>query len=135
MERATGIGGIFFKVENPEKTRNWYKENLGLNTDEFGSNFEWRQADEGTEKAFTQWSPFKKSSDYFEQDFMINYRVTNLETLVEELKLKGVKFVDEITSHDYGKFVHILDGDGSRVELWEPFDEEYDKMVGDGRTK
>jgi catechol 2,3-dioxygenase-like lactoylglutathione lyase family enzyme len=135
MERATGIGGIFFKVDDPEKTRDWYKEHLGLNTDKHGSSFEWRQADEGTRKAFTQWSPFKKSSDYFDSNFMINYRVTNLEGLVAELKEKGVVVIDEITSHDFGKFIHIVDGDGTRVELWEPVDEEYDKIVGEGRTK
>ena len=135
MERATGIGGVFFKVKNPEETRAWYKEHLGLNTDEYGSNFEWRQADDGSKKGFTQWSPFKNTSDYFDSNFMINYRVTNLEAFVAELKEKGVTIIDEITSHDYGKFVHIKDGDGASVELWEPNDEEYDKIVGDGRTK
>ena len=52
MARVTGIGEVFFKVKDPEKTRNWYKEHLGFNTDEYGSNFEWRQADAGTEKRF-----------------------------------------------------------------------------------
>ncbi len=135
MTRATGIGGIFFKVADPEKTRQWYKDHLQLGTDDYGSNFEWRQADEGTAKGFTQWSPFKQSSDYFAGQFMINYRVTNLEALVEELRAKGVEIVDQIDSQEIGKFVHIIDGDGTRVELWEAFDDEYDKMVGDGRTK
>jgi len=135
VERVTGIGGVFFKVNDPEKTRAWYQEHLGLNTDKYGSNFEWRQADEGIEKAFTQWSPFSDSSDYFDGNFMINYRVTNLELIIKELEEKGVSIVGEITTHDFGKFVHILDGDGTRVELWEPNDEEYDKIVGDGRTK
>ena len=135
MERVTGIGGVFFKVEDPEKTREWYKEHLGLNTDEYGSNFEWRQADEGELKGFTQWSPFKETSDYFDEQFMINYRVTDLEALVAELEAKGVTVVDEIETQGYGKFVHIIDNDGTRVELWEPNDIEYDKMVGEGRTK
>ena len=135
MERVTGIGGVFFKVKDTEKTRQWYRDHLGFNIDQYGTNFEWRQADEGTLKGFTQWSPFKEDSDYFEQEFMINYRVTDLDGLIEELREKGVTIVDEIESQDFGKFVHIIDGDGSKVELWEPNDEEYDKMLGEGRTK
>ena len=135
MERVTGIGGVFFKVKDTEKTRQWYRDHLGFNIDQYGTNFEWRQADEGTLKGFTQWSPFKEDSDYFEQEFMINYRVTDLDGLIKELREKGVTIVDEIESQDFGKFVHIIDGDGSKVELWEPNDEEYDKMLGEGRTK
>ena len=135
MERVTGIGGVFFKVKDTEKTRQWYRDHLGFNIDQYGTNFEWRQADEGTLKGFTQWSPFKEDSDYFEQEFMINYRVTDLDGLIKELREKGVNIVDEIESQDFGKFVHIIDGDGSKVELWEPNDEEYDKMLGEGRTK
>jgi catechol 2,3-dioxygenase-like lactoylglutathione lyase family enzyme len=134
-KRATGVGGIFFKVKDPEKTRDWYKEHLGFNTDQYGTNFEWREADEGTEKGFTQWSPFKSDSDYFAGDFMINYRVENIDELLEELKAKGVEIVSDVTSEDYGKFVHIIDGDGQRVELWEPNNRYYDEMVGEGRTK
>lgn len=65
---------------------------------------------------------------------MINYRVENLEWLVEQLKNEGVTILDKIESFDYGKFVHILDGEGNKVELWEPKDEEYDKIII-GRTK
>ena len=135
MKRVTGIGGVFFKVKDPSMTRDWYKQHLGFNTDEYGSNFEWRQADEGVKKGFTQWSPFKESSSYFDQDFMINYRVSNLDGLLDDLRTKGVEIVDEVQQEDYGKFVHIIDGDGNKVELWEPNDESYDDMVGEGRTK
>ena len=135
MKRVTGIGGVFFKVKDPSMTRDWYKQHLGFNTDEYGSNFEWRQADEGVKKGFTQWSPFNENSSYFDQDFMINYRVPDLEGLLEDLKAKGVEIVDEVQQEDYGKFVHIIDGDGNKVELWEPNDESYDDMVGEGRTK
>ena len=135
MKRVTGIGGVFFKVKDPAMTRDWYKQHLGFNTDEYGSNFEWRQADEGVKKGFTQWSPFKESSSYFDQDFMINYRVSNLDGLLDDLRTKGVEIVDEVQQEDYGKFVHIIDGDGNKVELWEPNDESYDDMVGEGRTK
>lgn len=135
--RVTGIGGIFFKSENPQKLKEWYNKHLGLQTDQWGTNFEWRQADEGTQKGFTQWSPFTETTTYFEpstRDFMVNYRVENLEALIEELKNNGVTILDEIEEYEYGKFVHILDLEGNKVELWEPDDEEYDNLV-EGRTK
>jgi predicted enzyme related to lactoylglutathione lyase len=137
MKKVTGIGGIFFKCEDPAEMKEWYKKHLGLETDEYGTNFEWRQADAPDQKGFTQWSPFEKKSAYFgspEQKVMINYRVENLEVLLEQLRNEGVEIVDEVEEHDYGKFVHILDGEGNRVELWEPVDTAYDKIVK-GRTK
>lgn len=137
MKKVTGIGGIFFKSEDPQKLKNWYNKHLGLQTDQWGTNFEWRQADKGDEKGFTQWSPFSETTTYFEpseRDFMINYRVENLEALVAELESEGVTILDEIKEYEYGKFVHILDGEGNKIELWEPVDSEYDKLV-EGRTK
>lgn len=65
---------------------------------------------------------------------MINYRVENLELLVEELRKEGVTIVDKIESYDYGKFIHILDLEGNSIELWEPNDVEFEKLEG-GRTK
>ncbi|HET7896146.1 MAG TPA: VOC family protein, partial [Flavisolibacter sp.] len=79
----------------------------------------------------TNWSPFKETTKYFEpsaREFMINYRVENLEALVEELKQNGVTVLDAIETYDYGKFVHILDAEGNKVELWEPNDTEYEKL-------
>ena len=137
MKRVTGIGGIFFKCQHPEKLRNWYQTHLGINTDEYGSCFEWKQADKPTEKGFTQWSPMSESTNYMApstREFMINYRVENLEALVEILKKEGVIFTDEITQFEYGKFVHLLDLEGNKIELWEPNDIEFDKIVV-GRTK
>ena len=137
MKRVTGIGGIFFKCKDPDKVKEWYKTHLGLATDQYGTSFEWRLADDPNQKGFSQWSPFAESTKYFqpsEKEFMINYRVENLEALVEALKKEGVTIVDEIESFEYGKFVHIMDVEGNKIELWEPVDEEYDKLV-DGRTK
>jgi len=137
MKKVTGIGGIFFKCKNPEKVKVWYKAHLGLQTDEYGTNFEWRQASDSTKKGFTQWSPFSDSTKYFglsKQTFMINYRVENLVSLVEQLEKEGVTIVDKIESYSYGKFVHILDIEGNKVELWEPIDLEYGKFPG-GITK
>ncbi len=73
-------------------------------------------------KGLTQWNPFKESTKYFEpstRDFMINYRVENLEALVEELRKGNVTIVDKIEDSEYGKFVHILDLEGNKIELWE----------------
>ena len=129
--RVTGIGGIFFKCKDPKKMREWYKVHLGLNSSQYGAVFEWRHATDSTQKGFTTWSLFRDSSKYFApstKDFMINYRVDNLTTLVEELKKEDVTIVDKIETADYGKFVHILDAEGNKVELWEPNDVAYDKL-------
>jgi predicted enzyme related to lactoylglutathione lyase len=137
MKRVTGIGGIFFKCKDPNKVKEWYKKHLGLNTDQYGTNFEWWQGADPTKKGFTQWSPFAEATKYFEpstKDFMINYRVENLELLIEQLKKEGVTIVDTIETFEYGKFVHIVDVEGNKVELWEPNDIEYDRFDG-GRTK
>ena len=137
MKKVTGIGGIFFKCKDPDKMKEWYKKHLGLATDQYGTSFEWRQGDDASKKGFTQWSPFSDTTKYFqpsEKEFMINYRVADLEALVAELRSEGVTIVDNIETFEYGKFVHILDEEGNKIELWEPVDEEYDKIV-DGRTK
>jgi predicted enzyme related to lactoylglutathione lyase len=126
MKKVTGIGGIFFKCTDPNKMKEWYKTHLGLDTNEYGANFEWRDAEDSTKKGSTTWSPFAEKTKYFEpstKDFMINYRVENLEALVEQLKNEGVTIVDTIETYDYGKFVHIMDVEGNKIELWEPVDE------------
>ena len=131
MKRVTGIGGIFFKCKDPGKMREWYKTHLGLNTNQYGAVFEWRQAVDSTKKGFSQWTPFKEKTKYFEpstKEFMINYRVENLGTLVEELKKEGVTVTDTIETFDYGKFVHIMDMEGNKIELWELNDIEYEKL-------
>ncbi len=137
MKKVTGIGGIFFKCSEPDIIKEWYQKHLGLNVDTYGTNFEWRQSDFPQRKGFSQWSIFSHQSTHMSpsnKDFMINYRVENIEKLVEELKENGIRILDEIETFDYGKFVHLMDPEGNKVELWEPNDEEYDKLV-DGRTK
>lgn len=124
MGRIKGIGGVFFKCQDADMVKEWYREKLGMITDEYGAGFTWYQ-DDKTEKGFTQWSPFESSSDYFDpskKEFMINYIVEDLETLKTELESKGVKILDEISEYEYGKFLHILDPEGNKVELWEPKD-------------
>jgi predicted enzyme related to lactoylglutathione lyase len=110
---------------------------LGFNTDKYGTTFEWREGSDTTQKGFTQWSPFSETTKYFApstKDFMINYRVENLITLTEELRKEGVTILDTVETFDYGKFVHIMDIEGNKIELWQANNIEYDKIVG-GRTK
>ncbi|MFA5011500.1 MAG: VOC family protein [Ignavibacteria bacterium] len=137
MKKVTGIGGIFFKCKDPEKVKEWYKAHLGLNIDKYGTSFEWRYSENPEQKGFLQWSPFPENTKYFtpsEKEFMINYRVEDLEKLVEELRESGVTILDEIEAFEYGKFVHILDLEGNKIELWEPNDSEYEK-IAEGKTK
>lgn len=131
--RVTGIGGIFFFSDNPEETKKWYSKNLGLETNEWGSSFEYRNASRPDEINYLQWSPFTKGSEYFapsKKEFMINYRVQNIEGLVVKLKINGVSIVDEIETFEYGKFVHIMDPEGNKIELWEPIDSIFTEMGG-----
>jgi catechol 2,3-dioxygenase-like lactoylglutathione lyase family enzyme len=126
IKKVTGIGGIFFKCKDPKKMTEWDKNHLGLNTNPYGgATFDWYEGADSTKKGQTQWQPFAETTKYFApstKDFMINYRVENLEALVDELKKNGVTIVDAIENVDYGKFVHILDGEGNKVQLWEPKD-------------
>lgn len=130
-KKATGIGGIFFKCKDPQKLREWYHENLGLSINEYGSVFEWRQGADSAKKGFTQWSPFKETTKYFNpstKDFMINYRVEDLEHLLQDLKTNGVIVTDTIETYEYGKFLHIMDIEGNKIELWEPNDIVFERM-------
>jgi len=131
LKKVTGIGGIFFKCKDPKQLREWYQQNLGLQTNQYGAVFEWRQGADTTKKGFTQWSPFSEKTSYFQpspKDFMINYRVDNLNALVEQLRRDHVTILDSIEVVDYGKFVHILDVEGNKVELWEANDEQYEAL-------
>ena len=121
--------------------REWYKTHLGLQVNQYGSVFEWYQGADSTKKGFSQWSPFRETTKYFEpstKDFMINYRVADLVSLVDQLKKEGVTICDTIQAYDYGKFIHIMDLEGNKIELWEPNDIEYEKLgvqVGSTTTK
>jgi predicted enzyme related to lactoylglutathione lyase len=131
MKRVTGIGGIFFKCKDPKKLREWYQTHLGLNTNQYGTVFQWYQGADSTKKGFSQWSPFKETTKYFEpstKEYMINYRVEDLESLVVELKKEGVIITDTLQTVEYGKFVHIMDIEGNKIELWEPNDIVYEKL-------
>jgi len=131
--RVTGIGGIFFFSKNPKETNEWYGKNLGLAIDEWGSPFEFRNANRPEEINYLRWSPFDEKTDYFkpsDKHFMINYRVNNMEGLVKKLRDNGVTILDDIQEYEYGKFVHIMDNEGNKIELWEPIDSVFTAMGG-----
>ncbi len=132
--RVTGIGGIFFLAEDPGSLSDWYGNNLGLAIDPYGSPFEFRNALRPDEVNYLRWSPFPDSSTYFApsgKNFMINYRVNNLEGLLRKLKASGAEVLDEVIELEYGKFVHILDPEGNKIELWEPVDSVLTRMGGE----
>jgi len=124
--KVTGIGGIFFFSDNPKDTKDWYAKNLGFDVNEWGSvSFDSRNVNRPEEINSLQWSPFKNGDAHFEpskKEFMINYLVQNIEGLVKQLKANGVTVLDEIATYDFGKFVHIMDAEGNKIELWEPAD-------------
>lgn len=138
MKKVKGIGGIFFKCKDPKKVKEWYNKHLGMKTDEYGTNFVSRDDDDPSVKTFLQWSPFSDNTDYFspgKKDFMINYRVDDLEALMKELKAGGVKIIHKIKEYPYGKFAQIMDIEGNQIELWEPSPEEYEKIVEEEQNK
>jgi predicted enzyme related to lactoylglutathione lyase len=131
MKKVTSIGGVFFKCKDPKKVREWYEAHLGFSVNQYGAVFEWRQGADSSKKGFTQWSPFNEKTKYFEpstKDFMINYRVENLEALLDQLKKDSVTITDNVQTAEYGKFVHIMDIEGNKIELWEPNDIEFEKL-------
>lgn len=125
MKRVTGLGGIFFKSEDPNRLYEWYEKHLGLEREPDGSAvvFRWRQDDETAAPGVTVWSIFPKTTTYFgptHSSFMMNFRVENLDTLLEVLRAEGVQIDEKREEYAYGKFAWITDPEGNRIELWEP---------------
>lgn len=119
--RILGIGGIFFKSNDPKTDKAWYADNLGLNGNDYGVTFEYKNANDNSTQ-YLQWSPFSDDSTYFEpsnNEFMINYVVDDLDAFLDKLAAKGIQPVGEIIRESYGNFAHILDGNGRKIELWE----------------
>jgi catechol 2,3-dioxygenase-like lactoylglutathione lyase family enzyme len=118
MARITGLGGVFYKVADTERTAAWYRDTLGLGG-EWGIMFPWKVEAGG--EAYSLLSAFKASSDYFapsQAGFMVNLRVDDLDGLVAELEAKGIEILGR-QDEDYGRFAWILDCDGLKLELWE----------------
>ena len=126
MAGVIGIGGVFIKYKNPNEMRNWYKAVLGMTTNDYGVLFSFNNPN--NKVGYLQLSPFEKESDYFgdkQQQVMLNLRVSELEKFKAILIAHNVKIVDEIETYDYGKFLHIEDPEGNRIELWEPVDDVF----------
>jgi len=111
MEKITGIGGVFFKAQDAEALRRWYGEHLGIDVDP-----NWG----GAQFADTVWCIFKASSNYFDKPCMINYRVSNLDAMLAQLRAAGVEVVDKIDESEFGRFGWAVDPEGNRIELWQP---------------
>jgi lactoylglutathione lyase len=125
VERVTGIGGIFFKAQDPARMTEWYAKNLGIESTEFGAEFHWRDAERPEEKGQTVWSLFPADTDYFgpsAQTFMVNYRVANLDRMLEQLRRNGISEI-KVEDSGYGRFAWFTDPEGNRIELWEPIEE------------
>ncbi len=124
--RVTGIGGFFFKTKNPNAVKEWYRNHLGFNTDDYGTTFWWKDI-KGNDCS-TQWSPFSAETTYFEpsqKEFMQNFRVQDLESLLKKISQEGVTIVGDMQTYEYGKFAWILDLEGNKIELWEPIDSAF----------
>ncbi len=120
MKKVTGIGGIFLKCRDRDKTREWYQTHLGITMDDWGAQMNWK--DEPHPEAYSLLSFFRRSTDYFdpsEQPFMLNLRVADLDGLVAELRDAGVPLIGEPLSEEFGKFAWIMDPEGNKIELWE----------------
>lgn len=123
MKRVTGLGGVFFRCDDKAATQAWYKEHLGVDTSDFGAVFTWREREQPEEVGYTVWGTFAQDTDYFgatDQPIMMNYRVADLDALLEALKAEGVAIVKGPETEPNGKFAWIEDNEGRRVELWEP---------------
>lgn len=125
-KRVTGIGGVFFKAKNPKKLGAWYAQHLGLPVDPNwgGCAFDWRDAKDPKKKGTTAWSLFPADTKYLggsKQGLMMNYRVANLKKVIAELKKEKV-WIDPkgIEASEFGQFAWIKDGEGNRIELWQP---------------
>ena len=120
MKRVIGIGGIFLRCKDVERSRQWYATHLGISMESWGAQFNFK--DDPSPDAYNLLSFFKQEIDYFAPSttsFMLNLRVENLDALVIALKAEGVELIGDPMEMEYGKFAWVLDPDGNKIELWE----------------
>lgn len=130
--RITGFGGVLFKADNPKALREWYKNTLGFNCDEYGTNFVSRYEADPTKRQCMLWAPFKSDTKYFlpsQKPYMLSYRVSNIEEMYDILYDNEVLITDTIQVTAYGKYFHFIDIEANKVELWEPNDSIYNKFT------
>ena len=122
MKRVTGIGGIFFKARDPKALGAWYRDHLGLDVGDWGGTvFEWGGPDSA--EGMTIWSAFAEDTRYFEPSqspFMLNFRVDDLDALLDALRTEGCEVMPDTQASEQGKFGWVIDPEGNKVELWEP---------------
>ncbi|MFO0938163.1 MAG: VOC family protein [Gemmataceae bacterium] len=120
MERVLGIGGVFFKAHDPKKLADWYRENLGISVEIGQISGVFNSTAEGE---ITAWSTFPEDTQYFgggNQSFMLNYRVENLEKMLNQLRVAGAKVDEKVEEFPYGRFGWAYDPEGNRFEMWQP---------------
>ena len=123
MKRVTGIGGIFFKSNDPAALREWYRRHLGIEAQEWGAVFNWKDDENPTGTGTTVWNIFKSETTYFAPStspFMINYRVADLPALLAALREEGCTVDEKMDESEFGKFGWVMDPEGNRIELWQP---------------
>ncbi|HUI41849.1 MAG TPA: VOC family protein [Terriglobia bacterium] len=123
-KRVTGIGGIFFKAEDAPSLLAWYEKHLGIKAEPWGGTaFTWQYADGSGRTGQTVWAIFPRDTGNFKNsraNHMLNYRVENLDALLEQLAGEGVEIDPKRENSDFGRFAWITDPEGNRIELWEP---------------
>ncbi len=122
LEQVTGIGGVFFKAKDSKGMVAWYRKNLGIQSKGGYTDFTWRDKDHPEETGHTAWRIFPTNTTYFGESsssLMVNYRVANLDRMLEQLRRNGVK-IEKVEDYDYGRWAWIMDPEGNRIELWEP---------------
>ena len=118
MERVQGIGGVFFRARDPQPLARWYEQHLGISVEEWGGSV--MRAEAGD---VTVWSPFKDDTEYFGpsgQQLMVNYRVLDLDAMLDQLRRAGAEVDDRVEELEFGRFGWAVDPEGNRFELWEP---------------
>ena len=123
MGKVTGFGGIFVKSKNSADLKKWYGEHLGIAVDDYGATFKFRDHKNPEKEGYSVWGLFKEDTKYFDpsnKEFMINFRVEDLDGLLKSLEAAGIKQVDKMEEYDYGRFAWIIDPEGTKIELWEP---------------
>jgi predicted enzyme related to lactoylglutathione lyase len=120
MERVLGIGGVFFKANDPQSLAAWYREHLGIPV-EVGQTYATLRSTALGEQ--TVWSTFPADTQYFgaaNQMLMVNYRVRNLDAMMAQLRAAGASVEDRIEDSEFGRFGWATDPEGNRFEMWEP---------------
>lgn len=127
MAKITGVGGVFFKSSDPDALRQWYREQLGIETESWGGTQFFFNRRDKPGIGYTVWSPFKADTKYFDpstKPFMINLRVDDLEAMLAQLRAGGAQVLDRREDGENGKFGYVVDPEGTLLELWEQCDDD-----------